>query len=154
MKSQYIEPLPVPEFDVKSSARVSASGETCQHLSEASYSTRLSFSRRIPDLCPPEREAKLSSRLENWHDLPDFAAFRAEVKKVFKADIPVKVRSDWEDLFVKGKAEIEELSAEIKRNEDEINAIVYKLFDLTPDEIALLEESIGAKKAGPRPSPG
>ena len=50
-----------------------------------------------------------------------------------------------EDLFTSGKTEIARLSAEIKRNEDEINAIVYKLFDLTADEIDLLETSIGAK---------
>jgi hypothetical protein len=57
----------------------------------------------------------------------------------------LKERSDWEDLFISGKTEIEKLSAEIKRNEDEINTIVYKLFDLTPEEIVLLEESIGAR---------
>ena len=28
------------------------------------------------------------------------------------------------------------------RNEAEINSIVYRLFDLTPDEIKLLEDSI------------
>ena len=87
----------------------------------------------------------ISNKLHDWWTLPDFAAFRAEVKKCFKADIPVKERGDWEDLFNAGKAEIERLSAGIKRNEDEINAIVYRLFGLTPDEIALLEESIGAR---------
>ena len=54
-------------------------------------------------------------------------------------------RNAWEDLFTTGKAEIDRLSAEIKRNEDEINSIVYQLFDLTADEIKLLEESIGVK---------
>ncbi len=103
------------------------------------------FTRRIADLCPLERDAKLSTKLTDWWKLNDFAAFRAEVKKCFKADIPLKERSDWEDLFTTGKTQIEKLSAEIKRNEDEINAIVYKLFDLTPEEIALLEDSIGAR---------
>ena len=83
--------------------------------------------------------------MQDWWKLNDFSAFRAEVNKVYKADIPLKDRSDWEDLFVAGKAEIEKLNAEIKRNEDEINAIVYGLFDLTKDEIALLEQSIGFK---------
>ena len=104
-----------------------------------------SFRRRIPDLCPPDREPKVSNKLHDWWELADFAAFRAEVKKCFKADIPVKERSDWEDLFNKGKSEIAGLSAEIRRNEDEINAIVYRLFDLTPEEIKLLEVSIAAR---------
>lgn len=29
--------------------------------------------------------------------LPDFAAFRTEVKKVFETDIPLADRSDWEN---------------------------------------------------------
>lgn len=51
------------------------------------------------------------------------AAFRAEIKKSFKADIP-------------------RLSAQIKQHKDEINKLVYELFDLTQDEIEPLEASI------------
>ena len=55
------------------------------------------LTRRIPDLCPPGRDHKLTTRLQEWWTLPDFAAFRAEVKKVFKVDIPLAERSAWED---------------------------------------------------------
>ncbi len=146
LRSHYMETLPIPLLVDEQRTVLSELTDRCHKMAASRQKLQLSLVRRIPDLCPPDREAKLTGKLENWHELPDFAAFRAEVKKCLKADIPVKERSDWEDLFVKGKAEIEKLSAEIKRNEDEINAIVYKLFDLTPDEIALLEESIGVKK--------
>lgn len=68
-----------------------------------------------------------------------FAAFRAEVKKVFKADIPRAECSAWEDLITRDRAEIACLSTEITKAEAQIDSIVYGLFDLTPDEIALLE---------------
>lgn len=71
--------------------------------------------------------------------LPDFAAFRAVVKKALKADIPLAERSDWEDWIARDKAEIARLTAEIKANEERINSIVYELFELTDDEIRLLE---------------
>jgi hypothetical protein len=74
--------------------------------------------------------------------LPDFAAFRAEVKKVFKADIPLSERSDWEDWITRDRTEIARLTAEIAQAEAEIDAIVYDLFDLTPDEITLLESAV------------
>ncbi len=64
---------------------------------------------------------------------------------MFQGRIPVKERSDWEDLFNAGKAEIAKRTAQIKRNEDEINAIVYRLFGLTDDEIKLLESAIGVR---------
>ena len=142
--TQYVNQMPIPnELDESMAIKAKAlslisSVETRQTLED-------NFTRRIPDLCPPEREAKLSTKLQDWWKLADFAAFRAEVKKCFKAEIPLKERSDWEDLFSSGKTQIEKLSAEIKRNEDDINAIVYKLFDLTPEEIELLKTSIGTR---------
>lgn len=140
-----MEKLPVPNVNTVTTRKLAELSEECQIKSTSAFGLGASLSRRIPDLCPPERVAKLSTKLQEWWMLENFAAFRAEVKKAFKADIPLKERSDWEDMFTAGKAEIEKLSAEIKRGEDEINAIVYKLFDLDADEIKLLEESIGVR---------
>jgi len=64
------------------------------------------------------------------------------VRKVLEADIPLAERSDWEDWIARDKAEIARLTTEIKAKEDRINAIVNELFDLTEDEIALLEAKI------------
>ncbi|KEY03754.1 hypothetical protein [Brucella inopinata] len=71
--------------------------------------------------------------------MTDFAAFRTEVKKAFKTDIPLADRSDWEDWINRDRAEIARLTAAITQAEAQINRIVYDLFDLTDDEIALLE---------------
>jgi hypothetical protein len=40
---------------------------------------------------------------------------------------------------------VRRLTAEIEQAEREIDKIVYKLFDLTPDEIALLESSLAGR---------
>jgi hypothetical protein len=64
------------------------------------------------------------------------------VKKVYKADIPLTDRSAWEDWITRDRAEIARLSAEITKAEAQIDSIVYSLFDLTPDEIALLESAV------------
>jgi hypothetical protein len=145
LHGQYVEQFTLPDIEAGLENQLAMRSKRCQELFSARISNAAIFARRIPDLCPPERNAKLSTRLQDWWKLDDFVTFRAEVKKCFKADIPLKERSDWEDLFTSGKTEIEKLSAEIKRNEDEINTIVYGLFDLTADEIALLETSIGAR---------
>ena len=64
------------------------------------------------------------------------------MKKVFKADIPLAERSAWEDWINHDRTEIARLTAEITRAEAKIDSIVYELFDLTPDEIALLESVV------------
>ena len=93
----------------------------------------------VSDLAPTRE--KLTGKLQNFWTL-DFAAFRTEVKKVFKAEIPVKDRDGWERYLAEKSAEVNRLTAEIEAAEREVDAIVYELFELTPDEIKLLENSL------------
>ena len=60
----------------------------------------------------------------------------------YKANIPLADRSDWEDWINRDRAEIARLTAEIAQAEAQIDSIVYDLFDLTEDEIALLESAV------------
>lgn len=61
---------------------------------------------------------------------------------MFRAEIPVKERGEWEAYLAENAAKVNALTAEIEKAEREIDSIVYRLFDLTPDEIKLLEASI------------
>lgn len=140
LQSIYVETLPIPDATPEQKAELAALAERAQAAAEARYKLQQDFSRRIPDLATTE--TKLSTKLKEWWALPDFAAFQKEVKKTLKADIPLKERNDWQDLLDDGRTRINALSAEIKSTEDQINAKVYALFDLTPDEIALLEANI------------
>lgn len=87
---------------------------------------------------------KLTRKLDAWHAL-DFIAFRAEVKKALKTEIPLKERGDRESYLAENAAEVHRLSAEIAAAERAIDALVYRLFDLTPDEITLLQASIAGR---------
>lgn len=97
---------------------------------------------RIPDLRPTDSETKPNTKLKEWWLLSDFAAFRAEVKKCFKADIELSERTAWETWIKRDKAEILRLSAAVAKCEAKINTLVYALFDLTDAEIKLLESNI------------
>ena len=142
LRAHYMESLPIPDTSDGDKEHLSKLGDECASLAGRRLTLQTALTRRIPDLCPPGRDPKLTTRLQEWWTLPDFAAFRAEVKKVFKADIPLAERSTWEDWITRDRAEIARLSAEITKAEAQIDSIVYGLFDLTPDEIALLEASI------------
>lgn len=142
MKNQYVEPVPIPDATDAQKNELAALAEACQTAAEQRYALQHALVRRIPDLASSDTDPRLTTKLKEWWLLPDFAAFQAEVKKCLKAEIPLKERNEWEDWIAKNKAEIVRLTAEIKTNEDRINAIVYELFDLTPDEIVLLEANI------------
>ena len=142
LRVQYVEKLPIPAWNDSARAKLAAESERASKAAQERLTLQTALTRRIPDLCTPGSNPKLTTRLQEWWTLPDFAAFRAEVKKVFKADIPLTDRSAWEDWITRDRAEIARLSAEITKAEAQIDCIVYSLFDLTPEEIALLESAV------------
>ncbi|MGI8524743.1 MAG: Eco57I restriction-modification methylase domain-containing protein [Pseudolabrys sp.] len=138
--AQHIGPLPFPDCTKRQREQLAVLAETCSSSAKSRFRLRLDFCHRLLDLAPPERK-KLSRKLEEWWTL-DFAAFRDEVKRVFRAEIPVKERGEWESYLAKNAAEVRALGDKIEQAEREIDAIVYRLFGLTPEEIALLEASL------------
>ena len=142
MRLQYVEKLPIPAWNDSARTKLAVASEQASKAALERLTLQTALTRRIPDLCLSGRDPKLTTRLQEWWTLPDFAAFRTEVKKVFKADIPLAERSVWEDWITRDRTEIARLSAEITKAEARIDSIVYGLFDLTPDEIALLESVV------------
>jgi hypothetical protein len=140
MRVQYLERVPLPEAPLDREKTLGKLGQTCSRSAAIRFAIQSSVRHRILDLAPPERR-KLSRKLENWWAL-DFAAFRNEVKRAFRAEIPVEERGQWEAYLARHAAEVRALDGEIADAEREIDAIVYRLFELTPGEIALLEASL------------
>lgn len=141
LRSYYIETLPIPDASDQQKQSLADLAARCQQLAEQRYAVQLAVRQRIPDLCPADREAKLSKKLQIWW-LLDFAMFRKEVKKQFKQDIPLVDRNDWENWLQTEGAKIQQLSTELQQLEQQLNQQVYDLFALTGAEIALLEASL------------
>jgi hypothetical protein len=144
LREQHISQFPIPEMRPSDRASLATLGETCTSVAKRLNDVRSAVSHRISiDLAPPDH-TKSSRRLENWWNL-DFASFRVEVRRVSLADIPVKERAEWERYLAENAAEVKRMTAEIEAAEREIDAVVYRLLDLTPDEIALLETSLAGQ---------
>jgi hypothetical protein len=133
-KSQFISRLPIP--DPAPAEREALGALALAITAEARSRYALHTRRRIlADLGTPGKA--LNQRLTAWWDL-DFAAFRAEVQKVFRQDIPVKARDEWDEWLAERRAAHAAHTAEIVALETELNARVYALFALTPEEIAII----------------
>jgi hypothetical protein len=63
------------------------------------------------------------------------------LQKRFKRQIPVQDRDDWDSLLADRRREHERLTGEIVALETELDERVYCLFDLTPEEIRIIEET-------------
>jgi len=139
LKTQYLKQLPIPAIPPSTGERLTTLAQTCTDAARARLDIESAVRRRLLDLAPPGR--KLNTRLHDWHEL-DFPAFRVEIKRAFRAEIPVKERAEWEAYLADNAAQVKTLSAAIAAAEREIDAIVYALFDLTNEEIARLEASL------------
>ena len=141
LREQYISRVPIPDFNSAQKLRARAFAETCTLKHKQRLELRSIFYHRVLTDFAQSEHQKLTGKLENFWTI-DFAAFRAEVKKAFKTEIPVKDRDDWERYLAEKSAEVTKLNAGIEAAEREIDVIVYELFDLTPNEIKLLEDSL------------
>ena len=138
MFSQNMNRLPIPPATAEQQTIIGDLAKQCQKLSEQRYTIENNFRRRLPDLCPPEVETKLNNKLKSWW-LLDFSDLQKQIKNQFKKAIPLAERNDWQDYFEDGKAQITALNRQIAQYETELNQEVFRLFNLTPEEIFLIE---------------
>lgn len=79
---------------------------------------------------------KVGGKLEQWYTL-DFAAFTAEPKKR-RIDLSLAQKAEWMEYFDEEKNAAVTLRSRIDITDHEIDQLVYKLYGLTPAEIAVV----------------
>ena len=86
---------------------------------------------------------KVPTKLQKFEEL-DFDDFVKEYAKAKKLKFADKLeernfKNDWQRLFENDKKEVLEIQNQINITDKEIDQMVYKLYDLTPDEIKIIE---------------
>ncbi|NJN15147.1 MAG: hypothetical protein HC822_02020 [Oscillochloris sp.] len=137
--TQSMERIPIPEAP---EAERQAIGELAMQISteaKARYELHRRVRKRITsDLGTAGKQ--LNQKLTAWWEL-DFPAFRSEIQKVYKREITVRERDDWEEWLSTQRARHTAHSAAIISGEIELNRRVYQLFALNDDEIGVIEAS-------------
>ncbi|RLA08908.1 MAG: restriction endonuclease subunit M [Gammaproteobacteria bacterium] len=82
---------------------------------------------------------KLTNKLKTFYDY-DFKTFIDELKKK-KIILKLDEQDEWEDYFDNYKNQINALQNQISQTDDEIDKLVYNLYNLTEDEIKIVENT-------------
>ena len=82
---------------------------------------------------------KISAKLQNWY-LLNFDEFVKELSKA-KVKLSLSQKADWEDYFIAEKLKAETLNNEITKTDKEIDGMVYELYELSENEIRIIEEN-------------
>jgi len=137
LKSQFISRLPIPDASDEDKAAIGTLAREITAEAKKRYALHEKVRQRLrTDFGSPG--ISLNQKLTAWWTL-DFPGLRRELVKVFKHDIPIKERDDWQEWFeAQKKAHTERTNAIVAR-ETALNAHVYALFALKAAEIALIE---------------
>ena len=103
--------------------------DTMLSLNSQLQDKRSQFQRR---LCDNLEGVKITTALQQF-DQMDFKGFVAELKKQ-KIKLSLSQQDEWEEYFSQRVAECQELSAQIKATDEEIDNKVFDLYGLTEEE--------------------
>jgi len=79
----------------------------------------------------------VNKKLEMWYGL-SFGEFRKELGKQ-KIVIPIKELMDWQELFENNSIKAKQLVEQLSKTDKEIDQLIYQLYELTPEEIVIVE---------------
>ena len=129
---KYFGQIPVPA----TTEDIAAKADQMLSLNKQLQETAQKFQRNI------QREynlEKLSGKLENWFQTP-FNEFLKELEKS-KVKLTLSQKAEWEDYFLLESKKALEIKHQIDTTDKEIDQMVYALYGLTDEEIAIVESS-------------
>lgn len=130
--------LPVKNIADKEKLKYREKAEIISTLSKNLQETKQNFINEL------ELE-KVPKKLQNFEEL-EFEDFVKEYKKAKKLKFANKLeernfKQDWKALFENDKILTCKLKEEINKTDKEINSMVYKLYDLSDEEIKIVENN-------------
>ena len=139
LKSQYVLKIPIPsnfENDELNNLVTRVLKEVGNYVKIQSTFSKYLQSQYTID--------KLTKKLQKCHEL-DFVDFIKELNKAIKKSGGEKLSKmdemEWMEVFETKKEEAQALKSEIDKTDKEIDKMVYELYDLTEEEIQIVENS-------------
>ena len=131
LRNTYIKPIPL-----ESQQPFISLADTMLSLNSQLQEKRSRFLRRLTDNF---EGVKITTALQQF-DTMDFKGLMAELKKQ-KIKLSLSQQDEWEDYFNQRVAECQDLSAQIKATDTEIDNRVFDLYGLTEEERKIVMEA-------------
>ena len=131
IKINQLETIPIPEISLEAQQPFIALADKMLTLNEMLQKKSTNFLKVVKQTFALE---KISTKLETFYNL-DFDGFMKELKQ----KLTPKTKLEWLEVFEETKKSLQEIQTQIAATDKEINALVYKLYDLTEEEIKIVE---------------
>ncbi len=136
MNQTYLESIPIPDLENNSLTKsFLPKADAINAMNENIENTVGKFI----ELLNANFVFEPTTKLKKWYEL-EFLAVLHELEKG-GAKIPAKKQGEWLELFKTEREKIKQTQAEISKTDKEIDERVYQLYQLTPEEIAIVEKT-------------
>ena len=143
--AQFMENIPIPDAPSAEREAIAKLAEACNALGTERYRLEESFRHRLLTTFRAEPHDRLNEKAQEWWE-HDFMALGDALKTSFKRKqnpfTAPKTADEWEPYWREKRAEADALRRRLAEAEAEINERVYRLFALTPEEVALLMREV------------
>ena len=129
--------FPIVKISIENQQKFVEKADLMLDLNQKLYSKSEKFIKRIKSNTEIE---KLSNKLKTFYNF-DFKTFIKELKKK-KIKLTFKQQDDWEEYFDSYKTEINDLQIQISQTDNEIDQMIYELYELTDEEIGIIENKL------------
>lgn len=147
--AQFMEQVPIPYANNADQAVISDLSRRCGDFAQTRYEVQRSVQARLGGTFGESDDGLSKGQLNNkaqawWEN--SLNQLGTALKTSFK--LPgnpfqnPRIADEWEPYLAEKKAEVDRLTRQLQDAEAELNDRVYRLFDLTPDEIALLQREV------------
>lgn len=136
VKIIYINPLPIKIIDLTEQEIFAINADQMLSLNKELQELSKKFQRTIQRKFEFE---DLSTKLQDWYKL-SYPEFIKELAKK-KVKLSLSQEAEWEEYFNQESKKALELKATIDATDKEIDRMVYELYGLTEEEIAIVEQS-------------
>ena len=136
VKAFHLGLLPIKKIDTEQQKPFIELAEKMLNLNTDLQKLSSKFIGRLKESLSVE---KITSTLEEFFNY-DFETLVKELSKQ-KIKLSLKQKDEWEDYFTDYKNEIAGINQQIETTDKEINSLVYKLYELTPEEIQTIENA-------------
>ena len=141
-KTKYLEPFPFPKIDDNSIQIPFIEKVDLLMLYNSNY--QKVDNKFIKFFSGQFHLEKLNKKLENWHNM-SFVGFISEVNKVLKQEkkppLTKKDEIDWMEIFEEYKQQTKAIKEVIVTTDKAIDKMVYELYGLNEEEIAIIKNS-------------
>ena len=132
-KTNYLKPFPLPGISNNSNDLINSVNSQLNSNKELQ-----SISRKFQNSLKRKFVLDdISQKLENWY-LLSYSDFIKELAKK-KIKLSLSDEAEWEEYFNTESKKALELKSKINATDKEIDQMVYKLYDLTEEEIKIVE---------------